>query len=414
MSETDLAVIGGGPAGMAAAIAAREEGLDDVVIIERAERLGGLLPQCIHNGFGLFYFEEDLTGPEFCQRLVGRCRALGVGVKLNTMVIGLSGGRELTLVNQEEGAVRLGTKALVLAMGCRERARGGIRLPGERPAGILTAGTAQRYVNIDGFIPGKEVVILGSGDIGMIMARRLTLEGARVKGVAEILPYAGGLVRNEVQCLHDFRIPLWLSHTVTYVHGRDRVEGVTVSRVDEHFRPVPGSEREIPCDTLLLSVGLIPENELSLQAGVELDPVTGGPVVNEFCETSVPGIFAGGNVVQVHDLVDHVAREGARAGREAARLIAQARKAPPARIRLRPGEHIRSVVPQRISGEDDAEVIVRVSRPGTRARILAEGVRLKSFRAVKPSESINLQIPAEMLGKFRGKEEIVVSCSLRR
>lgn len=397
---------------MAAAIAAREEGLERVTIIERAEYLGGLLPQCIHNGFGLFYYREDLTGPEFCHRLVKKCRDLQVGVKLNTMVTGLDRDRGLKIINREDGCAGLKPRAVVLTMGCRERSRGAIRLPGERPAGILTAGTAQRYVNIEGFIPGKEIVILGSGDIGMIMARRLTLEGALVRAAVEILPYVGGLIRNEVQCLHDFKIPLLLSHTVTHVSGRKRVEGVTVARVDKNFRPLPGTEEEIACDTLLLSVGLIPENELSLRAGVELDPITGGPVVSEYCETTVPGIFAGGNVVQVHDLVDNVTWEGERAGREAARSIRQGRSAPAARFRLRPGRNVRSVVPQMIGGADEVDLMVRVSRPGTGAKLLLGEKRLKTLRAVKPGESIRLKLDREKLKELGSEPEISVHCEM--
>jgi thioredoxin reductase len=296
-SDIDVAVIGSGPAGMAAAIKAKEEGATNVLILERQEQVGGLLHQCVHNGFGLFYFGQDLTGPEYGHRFAEKVRDLGVEVLVETMVTQVSGARTLTAVNSHEGPLHLRPKSIVLAMGCRERSRGQLSIPGTRPAGIFTAGTAQRLVNVEGFIPGKRVVILGSGDIGMIMARRLTFEGAEVRAVVEILPYVGGLTRNEVQCLHDLHIPLLLEHTVIQVHGEQRVEAVTVAKVGKDKRPIPGTEQNIECDALLLSVGLIPENELSRMAGVELDPLTGGPIVDQFRETNVSGIFAGGNVV---------------------------------------------------------------------------------------------------------------------
>ncbi|MGB9628281.1 MAG: NAD(P)/FAD-dependent oxidoreductase, partial [Thermodesulfobacteriota bacterium] len=271
-SDIDVAVIGSGPAGMAAAIKAKEEGAEHVLILERQEQLGGLLHQCVHNGFGLFYFGQDLTGPEYSHWFVEKVRDLGIEVLLETMVIRISGNRQLTAVNSREGTIHLQPKSIVLAMGCRERTRGQLSIPGTRPAGIFTAGTAQRFVNVEGFIPGKRVVILGSGDIGLIMARRLTLEGAEMKAVVEILPYVGGLIRNEVQCLHDFHIPLLLEHTVTQIHGEERIEAVTIAKVDKDKKPIQSTEQIVECDTLLLSVGLIPENELSRMAGVELDP----------------------------------------------------------------------------------------------------------------------------------------------
>lgn len=320
----DLIIIGGGPAGLAAGIQAKKAGVEDLVILERDHELGGILNQCIHNGFGLHTFKEELTGPEYAQRYIDQAMELAIPYKLNTMVLDISrDGREkvVTIMNREEGLVFLRTKAVILAMGCRERPRGALNIPGYRPAGIYTAGTAQRLVNMEGYMPGREVVILGSGDIGLIMARRMTLEGAKVKVVAELMPYSGGLQRNIVQCLEDFGIPLRLSHTVVHIDGKERVTGVTLAKVDENRKPIPGTEEHIPCDTLLLSVGLIPENELSDKLGVQMAPVTNGPLVNESLETSVPGVFACGNVLHVHDLVDYVSQEAANAGKYAAKLI---------------------------------------------------------------------------------------------
>ena len=307
--KKDLVIIGGGPAGLAAAIAAKKAGIDDLVMVERDARLGGILNQCIHNGFGLHTFKEELTGPEYADRYVRQAAELEIPYVLNTMVVDLTAQGEtkyVTVMNREDGLYTMEAKAVVLAMGCRERSRGALNIPGYRPAGIYSAGTAQRYVNMEGRMPGKEVVILGSGDIGLIMARRMTLEGAKVKVVAELMPYSGGLKRNIVQCLDDFGIPLKLSHTVVDIKGKKRVESVTIAQVDEHSKPIPGTEEEIPCDTLLLSCGLIPENELSGNLGVAMNPVTNGPLVNESLETDVPGVFACGNVLHVHDLVDYV------------------------------------------------------------------------------------------------------------
>lgn len=317
----DLVIIGGGPAGLAAAESARKNGVEDIMILERDKELGGILNQCIHNGFGLHTFQEELTGPEYAQRFIDRVKELGIPYRLNTMVMDISRERKVTAMNREEGLFELQAKAIILAMGCRERPRGALNIPGYRPAGIYSAGTAQRLVNMEGLMPGREVVILGSGDIGLIMARRMTLEGAKVKVVAELMPYSGGLKRNIVQCLDDFGIPLRLSHTVVGIDGKERVKGVTLAQVDEKGKPVPETEEYYPCDTLLLSVGLIPENELSVEAGVELSTVTNGPVVNESLETSVPGIFACGNVLHVHDLVDFVSEEAAAAGKNAAGYI---------------------------------------------------------------------------------------------
>lgn len=320
MKEIDLVILGGGPAGLAAAIAARKAGVQDLVILERDRELGGILNQCIHSGFGLHTFQEELTGPEYAARFADEALTLGIPCKLNTMVLDLSADRVVTAVNRTDGLFQLKAKAVVLAMGCRERPRGALNIPGTRPAGIYTAGTAQRLVNMEGYLPGRRVVILGSGDIGLIMARRMTLEGAKVLCVAELMPYSGGLKRNIVQCLDDFGIPLKLSHTVVDIQGKERVTGVTIARV-ENGQPVPGTEEHFDCDTLLLSCGLLPENELSRGAGVTLSPVTNGPLVDESLQTSLPGVFAAGNVLHVHDLVDYVSEEAAAAGRHAAAYI---------------------------------------------------------------------------------------------
>ena len=318
---TDLVIIGGGPAGMSAAVAAYENGVRDIQILERDEQLGGILQQCIHNGFGLHKFKEELTGPEYAWRYEQKIRELGISVKLNTMVLDITKDKVITATNEEEGIFQIEAKAIVLAMGCRERAKGALNIAGTRPAGIYSAGTAQKYVNIKGYLPGKEVVILGSGDIGLIMARRMMLEGARVKAVCELMPYSGGLARNIQQCLVDFDIPLLLSHTVVEIHGKERVTGVTIAKVDENRKPIEETKQYISCDTLLLSVGLIPENELSKGAGVALDSVTNGVIVTEDRETSVDGIFACGNVRMVHELVDHVSQEAEIAGKSAAAYI---------------------------------------------------------------------------------------------
>lgn len=322
--KTDILIVGGGPAGLAAAAAAKKSGVEHILIIERDVELGGILNQCIHNGFGLHTFKEELTGPEYAARYIDRIEELGIPYMLQTMAVDISEAGEsklITAMNKQEGIFTIEARAVILAMGCRERSRGALNIPGYRPAGIYSAGTAQRYVNIEGRMPGKEVVILGSGDIGLIMARRMTLEGASVKMVAELMPYSGGLKRNIVQCLEDYCIPLRLSHTVVGIDGKERVKGVTIAQVDGKRRPVPGTEEYVSCDTLLLSCGLIPENELSAGLGVILDRVTGGPVVNESLETNIEGVFACGNVLHVHDLVDYVSEEAEAAGEHAAAYI---------------------------------------------------------------------------------------------
>lgn len=319
--KTKVAIIGGGPAGLAAAVACKDAGVDDIIILERDSVLGGILNQCIHNGFGLHTFKEELTGPEYADRFIQKVKERNIEALLNTIVIDINSQKVITAMSKERGIFTIEADAIILAMGCRERPRGALNTPGYRPAGIYSAGTAQRYVNIEGKMPGREVVILGSGDIGLIMARRMTLEGANVKAVAELMPYSGGLKRNIVQCLDDFGIPLKLSTTVVDIKGKDRVEAVVLAKVDEKSKPIKGTEEEIPCDTLLLSCGLLPENELSSQMGVELSPVTGGAKVDESLETNIPGVFACGNVLHVHDLVDYVSAESSEAGRHAAEYV---------------------------------------------------------------------------------------------
>lgn len=321
MMQYDIVIVGGGPAGLAAAVAAKESGCDSILILERDSELGGILNQCIHNGFGLHTFKEELTGPEYADRFIQQVKELQIEYKLNTMVMDISPERVVTAMNRDDGMFLITAKAVILAMGCRERPRGALNIPGYRPAGIFSAGTAQRLVNIEGWMPGKEVVILGSGDIGLIMARRMTLEGATVKLVAELMPYSGGLKRNIVQCLDDFGIPLKLSHTVVDIEGKEHITAVTIAKVDENRKPIPGTEERYTCDCLLLSCGLIPENELSTAAGVALSPITGGPVVNESLETSIKGVFACGNVLHVHDLVDYVSEEAKKAGETAAKYV---------------------------------------------------------------------------------------------
>lgn len=360
MLEYDIVIVGGGPAGLAAAVAARRAGTEKILILERDRELGGILNQCIHNGFGLHTFQEELTGPEYAARFISQVKELEIEYRLCTMVMEISPGKVVTAMSREDGMYQIQAKAVILAMGCRERPRGALNIPGYRPAGIYSAGTAQRLVNMEGFLPGRKVVILGSGDIGLIMARRMTLEGAEVKVVAELMPYSGGLKRNIVQCLDDYGIPLKLSHTVVDIKGKERVEGVTLAEVDEQNRPISGTEEFYECDTLLLSVGLIPENELSGQMGVELSRVTSGPIVNESLETNMEGVFACGNVLHVHDLVDFVSEEAATAGKNAACYVKNLRKSMKVEtIQICPESGVRYTVPSviRLNHMEEEQII---------------------------------------------------------
>ena len=346
MKNYDLVIVGGGPAGLAAAVSARDNGIESILIIERDKELGGILNQCIHNGFGLHTFKEELTGPEYASRFAKQVFERNIEYKLNTMVMDISGDKVVTAMNREDGMFEIQAEAIILAMGCRERSRGALNIPGYRPAGIYSAGTAQRLVNMEGYMPGKKVVILGSGDIGLIMARRMTLEGAKVQVVAELMPYSGGLKRNIVQCLDDFGIPLKLSHTVIDIEGKERVEAVTIAEVGPDRKPIPGSEIRYECDTLLLSCGLLPENELSRSAGVELSPITSGPIVNDSLETNVDGVFACGNVLHVHDLVDYVSQEAAVAGKNAAKYIKEGKDSSAKAVEIFPEGGVRYTVPK--------------------------------------------------------------------
>ena len=410
MREYDLVIVGGGPAGLAAAAAAKDSGIDSILILERDRELGGILNQCIHNGFGLHTFKEELTGPEYAARFIERVRERKIEYKLNTMVMEISPQKAVTAMNREEGLFEIKARAVILAMGCRERSRGALNIPGYRPAGIYSAGTAQRLVNMEGFMPGREVVILGSGDIGLIMARRMTLEGAKVKVVAELMPYSGGLKRNIVQCLNDYGIPLKLSHTVVEIRGKERLTGITLAEVDKNGKPIPGTEEDYSCDTLLLSVGLIPENELSGGMGVAMNRVTSGPRVNESLETSVEGVFACGNVLHVHDLVDFVSMEAENLADSAAEYIRD-KSLPDCPVEIKTDRNINHTVPQRISGTRGFKLSMRVNRPMKDCRIVVrqDGVEIaaKKMKKAIPAEMIQMEIKPEKL-KTSGNLEVCV------
>lgn len=416
MKNYDIVIIGGGPAGLAAAVSAKKNGVDSILILERDKELGGILNQCIHNGFGLHTFKEELTGPEYAQRFIDQALELEIEYKLNTMVMDISPRKVVTAMNRQEGLFEIQAKAVILAMGCRERSRGALNIPGYRPAGIFSAGTAQRLVNMEGLMPGREVVILGSGDIGLIMARRMTFEGAKVKVVAELMPYSGGLKRNIVQCLDDYGIPLKLSHTVVDIKGKERVEGVTLAAVDDKGKPIPGTEEFYSCDTLLLSVGLIPENELSNGMGVEMNPVTSGPKVNESLETNIDGVFACGNVLHVHDLVDFVSEEAASAGRNAAAYVKGERRQEEGReIKFVPVDGVRYTVPVTLNtSRMDDNLTVRFRVGGVYKNCYVgvyfddERVIHRKRQIVAPGEMEEIKLTKEQLLKYPDLETITV------
>ena len=402
--EYDIVVIGAGPAGLAAAIEARKSSVERILLVERAKELGGILQQCIHNGFGLHIFKEELTGPEYAERFINELTELNIDYELDTMALNIDSSKNITMINARDGMAVVSAKAVILAMGCRERPRGALNIPGTRPSGIFTAGTAQRLVNIEGYMVGKKIVVLGSGDIGMIMARRMMLEGAEVKAVLEILPYSGGLIRNKVQCLDDFGIPLLFNHTVTEIKGKERVEGIVYCEVDNRRRIKPETRQYMECDTLLLSVGLIPENELSKSANIKLDTVTGGPVVDESMETSVEGIFACGNVLQVHDLVDYVTKESRNAGRSAAKYVKRLLRANDAFIEIKAGSGIKYVVPQRVglgNMEDKLELFMRVDDIYKEKKLVVrlDGERIKSVyrKRLTPGEMEHIILDSKLI-----------------
>ena len=411
MKKVDVLIVGGGPAGLAAAVELYRKNIKNILIVERENHLGGILKQCIHDGFGLTRFGETLSGPEYAKRFIDQVEELQIPYLTDAAVTGISGDKVVTVVSRN-GLEKYQAKAVILTMGCRERTRGALGIPGERPAGVFTAGVAQSYINLHNTMVGKEVVILGSGDIGMIMARRMTLEGAHVKAVFEIMPYPSGLPRNIEQCLNDYGIPLYLSHTVTDIHGKTRLEGITVSKVDENLKPVPGTEQEIACDTLILSVGLITENELSIDAGVELDPRTRGAVVDENFQTSVPGIFAAGNVLHVHDLVDFVSMEAESLADSAAAYIENGGFAS-CGLLVKAGEGIGHTIPQKISGTKDITLSMRPSRQFKDAAVAVSQngtvIARKKMKKAIPAEMIELPIKKEMLSD-KGDLEVSIEC----
>ena len=413
----DVIIIGGGPAGLSAAYSAWENGAKKILIIERDRELGGILQQCIHNGFGLHHFKEELTGPGYAYRCIELIKDKPeIEALIDTMVLEILEDKTVIAVSPEKGLLQVQGKTIILTMGCRERTRGAIRIPGERPAGVFTAGAAQRMVNMEGYLPGKKIVILGSGDIGLIMARRMSLEGCKVEAVLEICPFSNGLTRNIVQCLEDYNIPLYLSHTIVKIHGHERVTGVTVAKVDEKMQPIAGTEFDIDCDTLLLSVGLIPENELSRGLHLEMHPLTSGPIVDQRRQTSMPGIFAAGNVVHVHDLVDFVSEEAEIAGKFAALTALGKLDEQLTVVKVEPGNGIRTCVPQKLSLPQEGEaarLFMRVANPERKVKLEVKSgdtlIMSKILPAAKPSEMIALDLPAEKTKLIKGSLTVALN-----